>query len=117
VKRAIHDCGAVYIGFDVPAWLMEGEPPVIWDSRGRSDTKTVGGHAVSCHGYDAKSVGLISWGQKYRMTWGMWDEVVREAYALIHPWWIEATGLTPFGISEEQLRSQMTAFCRGRITG
>lgn len=118
VKRAIYDCGGLYIGFDTPAWLMrEPRLPDFWDQTGRSpdDTQTIGGHAVSCHGYDDRGVWLISWGRKYQMSWDMFREVVGEAYALIHPWWIEATGQTPFGLPVDQLADQMQAFCQRHV--
>lgn len=116
VKRAIYDCGGVYIGFEVPGWLMDAEPPDFWENRGHRNLGSVGGHAVSGHAYDDTSVGIISWGRsRYRMSWDMWADVVQECYALIHPWWIEATGKTPFGLSVDQLSEQMTAFCRGHI--
>lgn len=116
VKRAIHDCGGVYIGFDVPAWLMsDPQLPEFWDQRGQRDTRVVGGHAVSCHGYDERGVWLISWGRKYLMSWEMFREVTSEAYALVHPWFIEATGLTPFGLSEDALYAQMSAFCQRHV--
>lgn len=116
VKRAIYDTGAVYIGFDVPAWLMsEPELPEFWENSPEKNRTSVGGHAVSCHGYDDRAVDLISWGRRYRMSWDMFRETTGEAYALVHPWWIESTGLTPFGLSVDRLHEQMEAFCRARI--
>lgn len=116
VKRAIYDTGAVYIGFDVPAWLMD-EPnlPGFWENEPGRDSRSVGGHAVSCHGYDGRGVDLISWGRRYKMSWDLFRSVTGEAYAMVHPWWIEATGLTPFGLSVDQLREQMIAFCGRRV--
>jgi hypothetical protein len=116
VKRAIYDCGGVYLGIDVPAWLMqEPELPTHWQLDPRRDNRPVGGHALSGHGYDAWGIDLVSWGKRYRMAWDMFREVTAEAYALIHPWWIESTGRTPFDLSEEQLSGQMSAFCRRHV--
>lgn len=115
VKRAIYDCGGLYIGFDVPGWLMEDEAPDFWDNGGKRNLSVIGGHAVSCHGYDDRGVWLISWGRKYQMSWAMFREVVAEAYALVHPWWVSATGLTPFGLPADQLAEQMTVFCQRHV--
>lgn len=114
VKRAIFDCSVVYIGMDVPNWLMS-EPtlPEFWDSAGKSPRQldSVGGHCVTCHGYEDRGVWLISWGKKYLMSWAMFREAVSEVYALVLPWWITATGQTPFGLPADQLADQMAAFC------
>jgi hypothetical protein len=116
VKRAIYDCGGVYIGFDVPAWLMQTpKPPSVWDARSKQDNQIVGGHAVFCSGYNSKTVDVLSWGQKYRMTWQFFEKSVREAYALVRPWWIDATGHTPFGLSLDVLVYQMAQFCPLRM--
>jgi hypothetical protein len=110
VRHAINDCGGVYIGFDVPAWLMEGEPPAVWSTG--ADTQSVGGHAVFLPGYDAEGPDVISWGKLYRMTWEFFTSRVDEAYCLAHPWWIDATGKTPAGLTEDQMREQMAALAR-----
>lgn len=116
VKRAIYDCGGVYIGFEVPAWLMEqAEIPQVWDAAGQGNNQIVGGHAVFCPGYDNKGIDVISWGAKYRMTWDFFERYTDEAYAMVHPWWVRSTGMTPFGIPLDQLEAQMNAFCRRHV--
>lgn len=108
VKHAINDCGCVYIGFEVPQWLMEGEVPTLWDSG--KDTTIVGGHCIVLPGYDDEGLFLISWGRKYKMSWRFFDTYVDEVYALAHPWWVDATGKTPLGLSKHDLEQQMAAY-------
>lgn len=109
VCRAIYDCGGVYIGFNVPDWLMS-EPtlPSVWD--GAHPTRgVVGGHAVCLVGYDEdeNTFDVVSWGQLYKMKFDFFGRYVDEAYALAHPWWIDAIGRTPLNLSVEELRAQM----------
>lgn len=107
VCRAINDCGSVYIGFEVPEWLMKIDPlPTLWVP-GTSDETIVGGHAVSLHGYDMKreTLDLISWGEFYQMSFAFFRRYVDEAYALCHPWFIDATGYTPLGLSVPDLEA------------
>lgn len=110
VKRAIVDCGVVYIGFNVPKFLMSGDgPQQVWTLPPAWDGSTEGGHAVILTGYDADSLDLISWGQHYAMTWAFFAATVDEAYALADYDWINKTGSTPGGLSLSALETQMTA--------
>ena len=107
VCRAIYEAGVVYIGFNVPAYLMNDGPPSVWAPSPKEDNSIVGGHCVVLGGYGPDHFNLISWGQKYRMTWGFWDQFVDEAYAIADPDWIEANGRTPLGLTPEQLAEAM----------
>ncbi|HWD67978.1 MAG TPA: hypothetical protein VG227_08460 [Caulobacteraceae bacterium] len=111
VKRAIHHCGLVYIGFNVPAFLMppNAPPPSVWDVEPDADNSSVGGHAVILAGYDAKGARVISWGQYYTMTWAFFGQFVDEVYALADASWIEAKGMSPGGLSLAELEAQMQA--------
>lgn len=109
VKLMIADCGLVYIGFEVPAYLMAGEPPAVWDLDPSGDNSIIGGHAIILPAYEANDgpLGLISWGSKYKMTWAFFDQFVDEVYALADADWINAKGTTPGGLSIVQLEQQM----------
>jgi len=111
VKRAISDCGLVYIGFQVPAFLMppNAPPPAVWDAKPGADDSNVGGHAVVLAGYDAAGARVISWGQYYTMTWAFFAQFVDEVYAIADSVWINAKGTTPGGLSLSQLEAQMSA--------
>ncbi|MGA8298865.1 MAG: hypothetical protein WCB53_02145 [Terriglobales bacterium] len=110
VKRAINDCGVAYIGFNVPANIMpaNANPPAVWDVA-PGKPKIVGGHAVVLPGYDANGAIVISWGQRYKMTWNFFATYVDEVYAIADPDWVTATGKTPGGISLSELQQQMQA--------
>jgi hypothetical protein len=110
IDRATYECGLVYIGFNVPAF-MEGleNPGDVWSNGAGGSTRIVGGHCVVSPGYHPGVRDIISWGYRYTMTNGFWSSYVDEAYALISEEWVEATGRTPLGMTVAQLEAQMAA--------
>lgn len=110
VKRAINQCGLVYIGFNVPQNIVpaEGSPPPVWDVD-PSNPPSMGGHAVILPGYDASGVNVISWGAFYKMTWPFFAKYVDEVYAIADNTWINTKHLTPLGLTIEELEAQMQA--------
>jgi hypothetical protein len=107
--RAIYECGGAYLGIQVPAWLMAGAIPAVWDTG--SDTSIEGGHAIAARGYDqtARTVKIVSWGTRYDITERFMQTYLDEAYALCDQDWIEKTGLSPLGMSLSALEAQMEA--------
>jgi hypothetical protein len=111
VRAVISDCGVCYIGFNVPAYLMDGLTSAgsVWDLDPTAPQSIVGGHAVSVAGYTPLGLRVLSWGNYYTMTWRFWAQFVDEAYALIDSEWLRATGATPLGMTLAQLEQQMAA--------
>jgi hypothetical protein len=109
VKRAIYECGLLYIGFQVPNNIMptDAEPPKLWVVD--SNAGTEGGHAVILAGYDAVGPLVISWGSLYRMTWAFFTTYVEEAYVIADREWIRSTGKTPLGMTIQELEDLMKA--------
>ena len=109
VKRAIHNCGVAYIGFNVPQYIVPatGQPPAVWDVE-NSNTNIVGGHAVVLAGYTASGARVISWGQYYTMTWAFFAKYVDETYAIANSTWINGGGKTP----EDSLSPSSSSRCR-----
>lgn len=105
VKQAIYECGVAYIGIDVPASLMAGAPPAVWGMT--DDENIVGGHAIILTGYDETGFDLISWGQKFRMTYGFFSTYTEEVYAIVDPLWVSSTGKTPCGMTVAALEQMM----------
>lgn len=121
VQRTINDCGAAYIGFEVPQWLMEGEIARVWDIGPHGRDRIVGGHAVILTGYERGSGGdvvydVVSWGRgDLKMTQRFFDAYVDEVYGCMHPWWVDATGHTPLNKTQEELIALMrTQLRKGR---
>jgi hypothetical protein len=112
VKRAIYQCGCVYIGFEVPESLMAGgEPPKVWNVK--KNSKIEGGHAIILVGYDKNNFDLISWGKKYKMSTKFFNQYVDEAYALCDIDWFVSTGKTILGLSIKELEEQMKYLRKG----
>jgi len=110
VKRTINECGVIYIGFNVPQFIVptNGPSPSVWDVQ-NSGTNIVGGHAVVLAGYDAVGARVISWGQYYTMTWAFFAKYVDESYAIADSTWVESGGKTPGGLTLAELEQQMKA--------
>lgn len=108
VQYEINACGVVYIGFNVPAFLMDGPPAALWDVQ-RSNTSIIGGHCVILGGYDYRGVNLVSWGRKFKMTWEFFAAYVDEVYPLIDEDWVTAMGTTPSGLYIPQLIATVQA--------
>ncbi len=93
VKRTIAECGVAYIGFNVPQNIM---PPAVW-TVDPSNPPIIGGHAAVLPGSDANGATVISWGEKYTMTWEFFAKYLDEVYGIADPSWVEAKGTTPGG--------------------
>ena len=109
VKRAIWECGVVYIGLNVPSFLQNLETPgSLWNTSPGADNSIIGGHAVIVVGWDARdNLILVSWGAVYTMTQSFWNGFVDEAYSLANPAWVEKTGRTPAGLPLARLEALM----------
>lgn len=105
VKRTIDWCGAAYIGFEVPRYLMENVPQ-LWVIQ-TYDTDIEGGHCVILPGYDSVGPEVVSWGTKYKMTWEFFGKYVDECYGPVSRDWVASTGKTPAGMTVAELESQM----------
>lgn len=112
VVETIDECGFVYLGFNVPAFLMPADaPPLrVWSLRPGQNRQIIGGHAVIAPAADANGADIISWGSPdYRMGRGFWREFVDEAYAIVDPLWIAASGKSPWGLTIAETEAHMAA--------
>ena len=108
VRRTIYECGLAYIGFNVPQNIMPqgGLPPKVW-TVDKANAKIIGGHAVVLPGYDSQGPDVISWGERYKMTWEFFSTYVDEVYAIADHAWFDATKKSPLGMSAAELEAQM----------
>lgn len=109
VRRAIAECGSVYVGTGMPKFVFSGKDPAkLWS--GPINAPLDGGHCIICPSYDPQGFGVISWGAKdYRMDLKFWSNYVYECYGLLWLDWVSAGGRTPFGLSVADWESQMQA--------
>lgn len=109
VEQAINLFVGLYIGMDIPAYIMpdNGNVPNLWQLNPGADNTIIGGHCVYVTGYDQVGPKFISWGANYQMTWAYFAKFVDEAYALISKDFIEASGLSPSGFSLMDLETDL----------
>jgi len=108
VKTAIWLFGGVYIGFEVPSNIDE-DAGATWDVAGAEATD--GGHCVFVAGYDDQKLEVISWGERYYMTWAFWDKYVDEAHAILSYDWFNKDA-APSGFNQAQLQADLAAVTR-----
>lgn len=108
IMQAINLFGGVYIGMNVPNYIMNQNPiPEFWQVPFPSDDASIdGGHCVFVCGYNSSDVIFISWGQVYRMEWAYWDMFVDEAHALLGATWIK-NSVAPQGLNLAQLQADI----------
>jgi hypothetical protein len=115
VLEVIEQCGFVYLGFNVPSYMMGppdgGGPPLgswTYPPAAGADTSIVGGHCVAAPRGDADGLFVVSWGGVYEMSWGFLDQYCDEAYAVVDLDWGSLHG-TPLGIPLGVLAEEMKA--------
>ena len=97
VKAATYLFGGLYIGIQVPAYIMNVEAGGSWSDNG-SSRSIVGGHAIPICGYGRDGYRIISWGTTYTFNQQFWNDYVEEAYAVVDPLWFKLSGITPTGL-------------------
>ena len=102
VKQAIALFGPLYTGLNFPnsAWGQKE-----WNVT--ADKSIDGGHCVVLVGYNETGPVAISWGALYQMTWEFFSAYFDELYAAISPDWFSQSGVSPAGISLEQLQADL----------
>ncbi len=105
VRAAIATFGNLYTGLALPItaqtediWAATGAAPGSW-----------GGHCVPLVGFDTTGPICVTWGALKRMTWDFWRAYAEEAYALLSPDWLRATGTDPAGLDWAALATAMAA--------
>lgn len=115
---ALDYCGGLSVGLTIPQRLAQGDMGDVWDWL-PSDTPSNEGHEVLVGRMDVAlsgNVGLISWGSKrYEMTPVFWNAAVNQVTAVVYRDWFEATGLTPFNMTPDQLAAEMAKYASGAI--
>lgn len=116
VREAIDVCGAVFVAFQVPAYIMPqgGAPLKVWDVDPAGDQTIVGGHMVLAPGFRRDGTLIIaSWGERdYAMTPAFLAKFGNQVNPVIDPTWMTTTGKSPFGQTPAEIEAQMAALAR-----
>ena len=108
IKAAIYLFGGVYMGFNVPR-SVEADPNNKTWRLIPGDSATGDGHCVVPVGYGRSGLAPVSWGAIYHATWDFWLAYVDEAYAVVSPDWIKASGISPTGLDLNGLLQDLAA--------
>jgi hypothetical protein len=111
VQVALYLFGAVTIGLNLPsAWTSNA----IWDV---TNAPIVGGHDVTCVGYDDQGVQVASWGRLYTITWAAFLSThwLEEAYVMLAPDWYGSHRLAPSGVDADTLAADLAKLGGGGI--
>jgi hypothetical protein len=111
VQVALYLFGAITIGINLPqAWTTNA----IWDV---TNTGIVGGHDVTCVGYDDQGVQVASWGRIYTITWAAFLKTtwLEESYVMLAPDWYGNDRLAPSGVDANTLRDDLAKLGGGTI--
>lgn len=116
LNLATYQCGALYVGSNIPAYLEAYfSPGSTWDVQPSGDQTSAGGHCWLSARYrpvaDGRfQRGVITWGSyDYEATPAFWDANVDECYALLSPAAIARNGGTFAGLTVAQWEQQMNA--------
>jgi hypothetical protein len=63
--------------------------------------------------YDAHGLTVVTWGALKRMTWGFWQAYCDEAYALLSPDFLNASGVAASGFDLAQLNADLKTVAEG----
>jgi hypothetical protein len=91
VHQAIHIFGGLHTGAMIPRDWMSSNP---WDIAGNGRY----GHSMAAVGYDATHIQVRSWPDLYWVSNEAWAKYFDEAFAIIHPGYLDARGNCPAGL-------------------
>lgn len=121
MKQAIDLFGSVYVGMQLPVsaqspstganglplWSVPPTGPI-----GNATPGSWGGHAIPVIGYGTDAKGnagteIVTWGQRYDVTWQWHHVYTDEAWAIITTDWLEANGNSPSGFDIASLQADL----------
>ncbi|MGZ6049671.1 MAG: hypothetical protein ACXWKN_14850 [Phenylobacterium sp.] len=109
LRQVIYESGVAFLGFQLPQSWEAGYPynlPV-WDSDVGDPGDPTKGHAVILVGWNDQGFIAISWGNRYCVKPGFVEQYADDAFAVVDATWKKGSGMTPLGMSEDELTSLM----------
>jgi hypothetical protein len=114
VQTALYIFGTLTIGINLPNAWAQSPDNGIWDV---TNTRIVGGHDVTCVGYNATGVVIATWGSLRTITWAAFTskQWIDECYAMLSPDWYAADHVAPSGIDVITLTDDLAKLGAGTI--
>jgi len=101
-KEAIYYFGGAYIGVMLPASAeQQTEAGLTWTTPWFSPI--IGGHCIPLLSYDDKHLWCVTWGKVQAITWDFYFRYCDEAYVVVDPAWIGASGVSPSNLNLDAL--------------
>jgi hypothetical protein len=101
-KEAIYYYGGALIGVMLPESAMQqSEAGLTWTTPWFSPI--IGGHAIPLLSYDDKHLWCVTWDKVQAITWDFYFRYCDEAYAIVDPAWIGASGVSPSNLNLDAL--------------
>lgn len=103
--------GPLTIGLNLPqAWTSNS----VWDV---TNTPIVGGHDVTCVGYDSTGVQISTWGRVYVITWQAFLSTrwIEELWVILYQNWYGNDKLAPSGFNVDSLKADLAKINSGGI--
>jgi hypothetical protein len=109
VRAAIYLFGGVYTGIALP---LTAKGQTVWDVVAAAPDQNTpgswGGHAVPYLAYDDAGFVCVTWGSTLRLTTAFHNEYTDEAYAIVSPDFLAASGgASPAGFNLEALEADL----------
>ncbi len=110
IRQAIALFGSLFIGVNLP--LTAQDQDSLWavpkgGAFGDASPGSWGGHAVPICEYSPSTLTLVTWGQTMQMTWEFLKAYCDEAWCVLSPDWIAASGLSPGQFNLAQLQADL----------
>lgn len=112
-KICLYLFGPLSIGIQLPSAWTQGGDGSVWDV---TNTQIVGGHDVSCVGYNDIGVQIATWGGLRTITWAAFQSKnwLEECWAIMAKDWYAKASQTPVpGLDLQTLKNDFQAIKNG----
>jgi hypothetical protein len=107
IKWGMYIFGGVIFGFNLPQSAVDqsnnDQPWTVVHG-----SPIAGGHAVSVYRYNSSYLTGTSWGAYQEMDWQFIATYAEEVWICVNPIWLDATGVSPVGLNQASLITDMT---------
>lgn len=112
IKAAIYLFGNAFLGIQLPVSAQGQDAWTV--TKGGTLSKegaygSWGGHCVPAMAISPKTISVITWGERLKMSHNFYTDYTDEAYAVLSLDWLTRTGMNPGGFNLDQLKADLLA--------